>query len=240
MQIFRFESIDSTSDYLKNKKDIKNFDLAIAEVQTRGRGRRGNSWVSNKGMALFSFALKADKGISIEEYSKLPLVTGISVLRGIKRIEDLDLKFKWTNDIYLDDKKISGILVEKVNDFFIIGIGINVNNREMGAAEGIAISLINKTKRNYIIEDIIFTVIDEFKKYYKRFCDGEWKYILEEINSKNYLKGKIVDIVDIKNHVTGKVTEIAQDGRLEVDILGEKKLFNIGEVHINRMENETE
>ena len=121
MRIFRFESIDSTSDYLKNKKDIENYDLAIAEIQTKGRGRRGNNWFSSKGMALFSFALKAEKNISIEEYSKLPLVTGISVLRGIRRIEELDLKFKWTNDIYLDDKKLSGILVEKVDDFFIIG-----------------------------------------------------------------------------------------------------------------------
>lgn len=238
MQIFRFESIDSTSDYLKNKKNIKEFDLAIAEIQTKGRGRRGNNWFSSKGMALFSFSLKIDKNISIEEYSKLPLVIGISVLRGIKRIEELDLKFKWTNDIYLDDKKLSGILVEKVNDFFIIGIGVNVNNKELGTIDEVAISLKNKTGKNYIIEDIIFTVIDEFKKYYKRFCDGEWKYILEEINNKNYLKGKIVSIVSINETVIGKVNEIAQDGRLEVEVSGKKRFFDIGEVHINRVKNE--
>lgn len=240
MRIFRFESIDSTSDYLKAKEDIENFDLAIAEIQTKGRGRRGNNWVSNKGMALFSFVLKAEKDISIEEYSKLPLVTGISVLKGIKRIEELDLKFKWTNDIYLDDKKLSGILVEKVKDFFIIGIGINVNNKEMGAAEGTAVSLTNKTKKSYIIEDIIFTIIDEFKKYYRRFCDGEWKYILDEINSRNYLKGKTINIVSTNGRVTGIANEIAQDGRLEVEISGTKKLFDIGEIHISRIKNEIE
>lgn len=240
MQIFRFESIDSTSDYLKNKKDVKEFDLAIAEIQTKGRGRRGNNWFSSKGMALFSFSLKIDKNISIEEYSKLPLVIGISVLRGIKRIEELDLKFKWTNDIYLDDKKLSGILVEKVNDFFIIGIGINVNNKELGTIDEVAISLKNKTGKNYIIEDIIFTVIDEFKKYYKRFCDGEWKYILEEINSKNYLKERIVNIVSINETVIGKVNEIAPNGRLEVEVSGKKRFFDIGEVHINRVKNEIE
>lgn len=235
MRIFRFERIDSTSDYLKDKEDIENFDLAIAEIQTKGRGRRGNNWISSKGMALFSFALKAEKDISIEEYSKLPLVTGISVLRGIRRIEELDLKFKWTNDIYLDDKKLSGILVEKVNNFFIMGIGINVNNKELGTTNEIAISLKNKTGKNYIIEDVIFTVIDEFKKYYKRFCDGEWKHILDEINNENYLKEKLINIVSINGTVTGKVNEIAQDGRLEVEISGTKKLFDIGEIHISRM-----
>lgn len=240
MRIFRFERIDSTSDYLKDKEDIENFDLAIAEIQTKGRGRRGNNWISSKGMALFSFALKAEKDISIEEYSKLPLVTGISVLRGIRRIEELDLKFKWTNDIYLDDKKLSGILVEKVNNFFIMGIGINVNNKELGTTNEIAISLKNKTGKNYIIEDVIFTVIDEFKKYYKRFCDGEWKHILDEINNENYLKEKLINIVSINGTVTGKVNEIAQDGRLEVEISGTKKLFDIGEIHISRMKNEIE
>ncbi len=240
MRIFRFESIDSTSDYLKNKEDIQEFDLAIAEIQTKGRGRRGNSWISSKGMALFSFSLKIDKNISVEEYSKLPLVAGISVLKGIRRIEELDLKFKWTNDVYLDDKKLSGILVEKVNEFFIIGIGINVNNKELGTAKEVAVSLKNKTGKNYIIEDIIFTVIDEFKKNYKKFCNGEWEYILSEINSRNYLKGKIVNIVKVNEVINGKVDKIAQDGRLEVEVSGKKRFFDIGEVHINRTENETE
>lgn len=240
MRIFRFESIDSTSDYLKNKEDIQEFDLAIAEIQTKGRGRRGNSWISSKGMALFSFSLKIDKNISMEEYSKLPFVAGISVLKGIRRIEELDLKFKWTNDVYLDDKKLSGILVEKVNEFFIIGIGINVNNKELGTAKEVAVSLKNKTGKNYIIEDIIFTVIDEFKKNYKKFCNGEWEYILSEINSRNYLKGKIVNIVKVNEIINGKVDKIAQDGRLEVEVSGKKRFFDIGEVHINRTENETE
>ena len=110
----------------------------------------------------------------------------------------------------------------------------------MGAAEEIAVSLTSKTKKNYIIEDIIFTVIDEFKKYYRRFCGGEWKYILDEINSRNYLKGKKINIVSTNGTVTGMADEIAQDGRLEVEISGTKKLFDIGEIHISRMKNEIE
>ena len=51
---------------------------------------------------------------------RLPLIAGISVLGGLKKIENLDYKFKWTNDIYIQDKKICGILVEKIRDFFII------------------------------------------------------------------------------------------------------------------------
>ena len=78
------------------------------------------------------------------------------------------------------------------------------------------------------------------KKNYKKFCNGEWEYILSEINSRNYLKGKIVNIVKVNEIINGKVDKIAQDGRLEVEVSGKKRFFDIGEVHINRTENETE
>ncbi|MDO4589142.1 MAG: biotin--[acetyl-CoA-carboxylase] ligase, partial [Fusobacterium sp.] len=217
MRIFRFSEIDSTSDFLKRSEDKRDYDLVIAQTQTRGRGRRGNNWVSQRGMALFSFLLKEEQNISLEEYSKLPLVTGIAVLKGLKRIENLDFKFKWTNDIYLDDKKICGILVEKVGDFFIIGIGVNINNKLEGAVADIATALTISTGKKYIVEDIIFTIIDEFKSYYQRFVAGEWELILDEINSKNYLKNKEITLVGSNFEISGVAKDIALDGRLEIE-----------------------
>lgn len=234
MRIFRFSEIDSTSDFLKRSEDKRDYDLVIAQTQTRGRGRRGNNWVSQRGMALFSFLLKEEQNISLEEYSKLPLVTGIAVLKGLKRIENLDFKFKWTNDIYLDDKKICGILVEKVGDFFIIGIGVNINNKLEGAVADIATALTISTEKKYIVEDIIFTIIDEFKSYYQRFVAGEWELILDEINSKNYLKNKEITLVGSNFEISGVAKDIALDGRLEIGTTKESIFANIGEVHIKR------
>ena len=234
MRIFRFSEIDSTSDFLKRKDDKRDYDLVIAETQTHGRGRRGNNWVSQKGMALFSFLLKVEEDISIEEYSKLPLVTGIAVLNGLKRIENLDFKFKWTNDIYLEDKKICGILVEKIQDFFVIGIGININNSLEGAVADIATALTISTGKKYIVEDIIFTLLDEFKKQYKRFFEGEWNFILEEINNRNYLKNREITLVGSNWQTKGIAGDIAKDGRLEIITEKEKIFANIGEIHIKR------
>ena len=234
MRIFRFSEIDSTSDFLKRKDDKRDYDLVIAETQTHGRGRRGNNWVSQKGMALFSFLLKVEEDVSIEEYSKLPLVTGIAVLNGLKRIENLDFKFKWTNDIYLEDKKICGILVEKIQDFFVIGIGININNSLEGAVADIATALTISTGKKYIVEDTIFTVLDEFKKQYKRFLEGEWNFILEEINNRNYLKNREITLVGSNWQTKGIAGDIAKDGRLEIITEKEKIFANIGEIHIKR------
>ena len=68
MRIFRFNEIDSTNKYLKEREDLKDYDCVIAKTQTAGVGRRGNVWVSNEGMAIFSFALQEDKNLSLEEY----------------------------------------------------------------------------------------------------------------------------------------------------------------------------
>ena len=231
MRVFRFDEIDSTNKFLKEQNNLQNYDCVIAKTQTAGVGRRGNVWVSNEGMAIFSFVLKEVENISLEEYMRLPLIAGISVLSGLKKIEDLDYKFKWTNDIYLDDKKLCGILVEKTKDFFIIGIGININNSDFGYAQDRAISLKNKTGNFYRIEDIIFCIINEFKRYFSE----DWSFVLKEINSYNYLKDKEIEIVKYGESLgVGVAKDIAEDGRLIVEIDGQEKLFNIGEIHIRK------
>lgn len=231
MRVFRFDEIDSTNKFLKEQNNLQDYDCVIAKTQTAGVGRRGNVWVSNEGMGILSFALKEEENISLEEYMRLPLIVGISVLSGLKKIEDLDYKFKWTNDIYLDDKKLCGILVEKTKDFFIIGIGININNSDFGYAQDRAISLKNKTGNFYRIEDIIFCIINEFKRYFSE----DWSFVLKEINSYNYLKDKEIEIVKYGESLgVGVAKDIAEDGRLIVEIDGQEKLFNIGEIHIRK------
>ena len=231
MRIFRFDEIDSTNKYLKEREELRDYDCVIAKTQTAGVGRRGNVWVSNEGMTIFSFALKENKNISLEEYMRLPLAVGISVLSGLKKIENLDYKFKWTNDIYLQDKKLCGILVEKIKDFFIIGIGINTNNIDFGYAQDRAISLRDVTGKFYSTEDIIFCIINEFKKYFSE----NWEYVLKEINTYNYLKNREIEVVKLGETIgRGVAKDIALDGRLIVDIDGEENFFNIGEIHIKK------
>ena len=236
MRIFRFKEIDSTNKFLKEMKNKKDYDLAIAETQTLGRGRRGNKWSSEKGGAYFSFLLKEDKNIALEEYIKLPLVIGYSLLKTFQKLEpEINFMFKWTNDIYVFDKKISGILVEKVEDYFIIGIGINVNNEIKGEAENKAISMEKLTNKKYNIEEIIISVIENFKKDLAFYLSGNWNDILIELNEKNYLLGKEIS-VDFGNGKSekGKGMNIYKNGQLSVLIDKKEKLFNVGEIHIEK------
>ena len=232
MRIFNFDELESTSDYLKNKKDKKEWDVVIAKIQTSGRGRRGNLWVSPPGAGLFSFALKEDPNLSMEEYSKLPLVVGIALLEGLKTILELDYKFKWTNDIYLFDKKLSGILVEKVEDFFIIGIGININNLEFLGRSKNGVSLKKVSGDEYEILDVIKKIINSFEKYWNRYLRGEWNEILCEINQKNYLLNREIEINFLEDKIFGIGKRILKNGKLEVETVDGIKEFMVGEIHI--------
>lgn len=232
MRIFHFDELGSTSDYLKEKKDKKEWDLVIADVQTSGRGRRGNLWVSPVGAGLFSFALKEDPNLSMEEYSKLPLVAGMALLQGLKAVVELDYKFKWTNDVYLLDKKLSGILVEKVGDFFIVGIGININNSKFLGESKNGISLKSVTGDKYEVENTIKIIMNSFKKYWNRYLRGEWNEILREINQKNYLLNRKIEVEFLGKKTSGIGGKVLKDGKLEVETVDGIKEFMVGEIHI--------
>lgn len=231
MKFLKFDKINSTNDYLKEHiNEFENYDIVSAKIQTLGRGRRGNTWLSSEGMAMFSFLLENKYNLNIKDYTKLPMIAGIAVLNTLKKISNENFTFKWTNDIYYKDKKIAGILVEKNNNKFIIGIGININNKIPKDIENIAISL----GKNYNIDEIILTVVSEFSKYYEKFVQGEWNKILEEINFYNHLKNKNIRLKIGNNILSGKALNIAEDGRIEIFIDNDIKLFNAGEIQIEK------
>ena len=231
MKFLKFNEIDSTNNYMKeNISSFENYDIVSAKIQTSGRGRRGNTWLSSEGMALFSFLLKPEKALSIIETTKLPLLAGISTLSALKKIKDGAYSFKWTNDVFLSGKKLCGILIERVKDDFVIGIGINVANKIPDDIKNIAISM----ESNYDIEKLILKVVEEFSVYYKRFLEGKWSEIIEEINSYNFLKDK-----KIKVHIGNKIFEgiaknVVEDGRIQIEMNGEIKLFSVGEIKIEK------
>ena len=231
MKFLKFNEIDSTNNYMKeNISSFENYDIVSAKVQTSGRGRRGNVWLSPEGMALFSFLLKPEKTLSIVESTKLPLLAGISTLTALKKIKDGAYSFKWTNDVFLNSKKLCGILIERVKDDFVVGIGINVANKIPEDIKNIAISL----ESDYDIDKLILKVVEEFSLYYEKFMSGKWLEIVEEINRNNFLKDKKIRVHIGEQIFEGTAKNIAEDGRLEIEMNGEIKLFSVGEIKIEK------
>ena len=88
MKLYKFNELDSTNKYLKkNHKSYEEYDIISAKNQTHAKARRGNVWFSSEGMALFTFYINPKENFDVNEYLKLPLVAGVAVINGLKKIE---------------------------------------------------------------------------------------------------------------------------------------------------------
>lgn len=208
MRIEHLELTDSTNEVLKRRKDKQEYDLVYADNQTGGKGRRGNKWVSDKGAALFSFIVK-DKNYG----EKTALITGYAVYSILDEILKSDnLKFKWPNDIHYNGKKMSGILIEKIEDYLIIGIGINVNNIDFGVYGETASSLKIITGKEYSIKDIIIKTVEKTKEKLENL-EKEWEQTIDFLNEKHSLNNKLVENNKKEEY---EVLKINYDGSLKV------------------------
>lgn len=128
------EEIGSTNDYaawLAGEPDVALPHLVLAARQSAGRGRGGNSWWSGDGALTFSLILDAAAlGIAPRRLPTVSLRTGLGVLRGLEPfLPRATWHVKWPNDVYLDHRKVCGILAEVPRpNRLVVGIGINVNN----------------------------------------------------------------------------------------------------------------
>ncbi len=128
-----YESTSSTNDIAWEYTDNPgNSAVAVfAEVQTAGRGRGGNKWLSDKGESLLCSVLLGDRKCPAE---LLTLAAAIAVAETIAQYSGLDAKIKWPNDVMVNGKKIAGILLESRihNDSsdYVVGIGINCHQQK--------------------------------------------------------------------------------------------------------------
>lgn len=132
--------IDSTNQYLLDRMDqLPSGHACIAEYQQAGRGRRGRKWFSPFGSNLYlSMYWRLEQGPAAA--MGLSLVIGIVMAEVIQSLGAPDVRVKWPNDLYLNDRKLAGILVEltgKTGDAaqIVMGAGVNLVMRSEGAAE---------------------------------------------------------------------------------------------------------
>ncbi|SCC15283.1 bifunctional biotin--[acetyl-CoA-carboxylase] ligase/biotin operon repressor BirA [Gilliamella intestini] len=123
--------IDSTNQYLLERiGQLTSGDCCVAEFQSKARGRRGRKWFSPFGSNLyFSMYWKLEQGVAAA--MGLSLVVGIVLADTLRSLSGQDIKVKWPNDLYLNDQKLAGILVElagKTGDcaHVVIGVGVNL------------------------------------------------------------------------------------------------------------------
>lgn len=235
MKRTRFITLDSTNEYIKREDSIGEYHIVYADEQSAGRGRRGNKWSSSKGGAWFSFCLSEDANITQEMYGKLPFVASVSVSEALREVLGEDVfKLKWVNDVYVSDKKICGILIEKSEKRFIIGIGININNEiEMEYTDS-RTSLKEIAGKSFDIEEIIVKVAELFYEKYSYLIRGNWGELYSYICERDFLKGKEITVFNDEKRVEGIAQGITIDGRLIISTKDETVFLETGSVILKK------
>lgn len=171
MKILKFNQINSTQKKAKElaQKGEKPWTVILAKEQTAGTGRKGNFWYSPKGGLYLSIILPKSK---IEDIYILNILAAFLVAKIIKEIFNLEPFIKLPNDIWINGRKLAGVLTENiiVGDkikFSIIGIGINTNIEEFPPSlQNLATSLKIELGTKINNEKIFQSIIKEIKKTY--------------------------------------------------------------------------
>ncbi|MEM2083794.1 MAG: biotin--[acetyl-CoA-carboxylase] ligase [Nitrososphaerota archaeon] len=241
MKILRYKKVSSTQDIAKKlaEKNVKEA-IVIAKEQTHGRGRYERTWFSPIGGLWFSILLRPN--INPIDSIKLMALAGLVIVKAIRDFTSLSAFIKWPNDIYINNKKVCGILIESsIEDsklkYVIVGIGLNVNNSFSNTCDYSLkdVTSLRDELGKVIDKEALFKVIlKKFKELYDSFLNKEFNKIFDEYKKYSLIINKNVLIKSNNKLIKCKVLDIGKDYSLivkkyngEISRLSCEKIFKI-------------
>ena len=237
--LIELDVVDSTNNYTANlllKTKLVDKSVIMAHFQTSGKGQRGEIWESEPGKnLLFSMVLKAPY-LDMENYFLLSKIVAISINEVIEKLSGKIGFIKWPNDIYMEGKKIAGILIEnqwkgKNIDKAIIGVGLNVNQVNFDhLLQATSLSLL--TSKSFDLYEVLFMIYQKIefycsklvKKQFKKIDQYYFKHLLYSNEWKYYIQ-------DNGEQIEGMIIDVKSNGLLELQLMnGETKEFNFKEI----------
>ena len=230
-----FDIIDSTNTYLKSNTNLPNLTIVAARHQTNGKGRLGRTWFDNDDL-MFSILVKEhlDKPT---DYSFLIAITICNVLDKF----NLNPLIKWPNDIIVNDKKISGILLESTGinriENVIIGVGINTNSKSFPSdlvfkATSLSLETNNKIDNNKLLD----LIIDEFNNLYNLYINKNIN-IIKEVEKRFYLLDRLVNFIYKNDLCMGIAKGIDSDGNIIIQANNNEYHISSGEITLQDIYN---
>ena len=219
----------------------KEGTVVIVKSQTKGKGRLGRSFISSSENGLyFSIILRPD--VEIDACVDITAMASVAVLEAIEETTDKKPKIKWVNDIYINDRKICGILTESafgVNgnnpEYMICGIGINISPPPNGfddEIKDIAGSIFEEKYPDGYKSCLFASIINSFFKYYKLLAKGTY---LKKYRECSNIIGKEVDVYIGERIINGTAVDITDKAELIIKTeKGESIVVSSGEARVRK------
>jgi BirA family biotin operon repressor/biotin-[acetyl-CoA-carboxylase] ligase len=236
-QFEELSTIDSTNLYAMQKIHAglaSHGTVIFAHTQVAGRGQRGKQWWSVAGQNIALSVVFETLKLASSERFRLSATVSMGVLDWLKNLAPGDWKTKWPNDIYHDDRKAGGILIENIMkggrwSHSIVGIGMNMNQHSFPGHIPNPVSLFMVTKKMYACAEEARHICVFLEKRWQQLNEGGWPQLLEEYNENLYGRGKICRIKKESAVIPCLIKGVNGQGQLIAGENGEWA-FEFGEV----------
>ncbi len=217
-RIIVYDLVDSTFEVARKLKNVEEFTTILAKRQLKGKGRFNREWVSPLGGLWFTTILYPEKPANT--YTVLSLLASLSVSKAIEKVTRLKPSIRWPNDVYLNDKKIAGVLIESelsgdIIERSLVGIGVNVNFRLDSLPlelRGKATTLLEEYGKPLDEHSLLMDILIFLKEYYEKYKRGLYTDVMADVKKATDFIGKYA-LLDVKS---GKVKAFIKD----LDIYG--------------------
>ncbi|MEO5910358.1 MAG: biotin--[acetyl-CoA-carboxylase] ligase [Pelobium sp.] len=237
--IVKLKEVDSTNTYLRNllsnSKPLLEGTVIMAEHQFAGRGQSSNVWKSDKGLNLtFSILLKPTF-LPVNKQFQLNKVISLGINDYLTSIIGEPCKIKWPNDIYYENKKLGGVLIENISKGYqlkesIIGIGLNINQKDFGDGLERATSISEILHQDYELEKILAHLCWSIERRYLQLKANKWE-VLDKDYSARLFRINEAHFFNINNTlINGIIKGVTKDGRLSLEINNELIELDLKEV----------
>ncbi|NIV73030.1 MAG: biotin--[acetyl-CoA-carboxylase] ligase [Calditrichae bacterium] len=217
--------------------------VVAADQQTAGKGRFQRQWDSPANQGLW-FSVLLRPQISLNHLNLVNLFAAYSLADYLERhvktvIENpIQINLKWPNDLWVDGKKICGILLEssfsdRQLSYLVVGIGLNVNQNRSGFApeiREIATSLKMITEAHWNREQLLAGFLNHYYEQYTYFFPDNFQSLIDLYLSKSLFKGEKITIHTGDEKLSGIFTGLTEEGYLILSRNGEEKIITAGDV----------
>ena len=236
------QSVDSTNNYALAQIHVNMAQPGtcyFAQEQTSGKGQRGKSWATERGSNIvLSIVLKPDFLQPFQQF-QLSACVAVGTRQFFSKYDNDSLKIKWPNDIYWQDRKLGGILIENIIrshepgggdwDWAVVGVGININQTNFAVDLKNPVSLKQITGKSFDQIELAKKLCLSIGDYYKRLVNKETNEILEMYNQFLYKKGEMVKLRKDNRIFSGIIKDVTPTGQLTVQHSVEEQ-FDFGEI----------
>ncbi|MBK6267181.1 biotin--[acetyl-CoA-carboxylase] ligase [Marivirga sp. S37H4] len=238
-QLISLPSCHSTNEFLAElavKDTLFEGAVVITENQTKGKGQRGNSWYSEPGKNLTFSVYLRPKFLKPSQQFDLNRIVSLALYDLLKKMCPMaKVYIKWPNDLYVNKKKITGILIENnINQHSIIqsivGIGLNVNQTDKLLETATSIKEISNVE--YELNKVLSDVIMAIEHYYLMLRSNDARLIRQLYEEKLYKKDVVAYYEDKNGKFNGVIRGTEADGVLKIeDESGALRRYQFKEIH---------